>query len=739
MNQPRANATALPQRSSSLRMSLQTLQAIGWLLLVVLTPLWVNLWGRQPFELSKVMLMRTLVWFLAALTVAEFLVAPDDWRRKIKRIQVSCRGNPLLAPALLLALVVGVSTLTAVDWRLSLWGSYARSQGAITLWTYLLLFWLAAAQFSRLAWARTITMAMAGTAAPIVLLGLIQFLGWDPVGLVSDARSPAYATLGRANFVGAYLALLVPLTLALLLTARTSRRRTVGWLLLVGDVVGIGFSLARGAWIATALSLWVFAWLWWTVPRSARRSPVPRGLVQRCVAWLGTSLLMLGGPLVVLWAGGRVWGAVSARFFIWQGALALIAQRPLLGYGADALGLVFPAVYSPQLVYLQGRDVYVDRAHNLLLDWAVMAGVPGLLAWLLCLGAFVLVIWGALFSPQPSHTGPATEPALSQRHALLIGILAAVLGNVTNNLVSFDVTPTATAMWLLMGMGVALARGPFDAPALDAGTLSMPRRRMALGWRVALVGLLAVGLGGLVWQVNVRPLLADAAAHRATQFARTGDWAGATNAAAQAVAYWPLEPAHHFRLGQLYIQRAMPREAEASLQNALRLRPRDPFLRLESAQFYTWLATLAASDAGRTSDAQAAAHAAYAHACALAPNHAVMYAAWGRAALAFGDPEQAARHLRTAVALDASNGDAYIDLGTAELALGRVEVALADYHEAVRLSPESSRAYLGLARGYWHASQPQAALAAVDTALRLAPENAEAQRLRATIVQVLAR
>ena len=50
--------------------------------------------------------------------------------------------------------------------------------------------------------------------------------------------------------------------------------------------------------------------------------------------------------------------------------LPLLAQRPLLGYGPDTLELVFPAVYPPELVYYQGRGILVDRAHNLLLDWA---------------------------------------------------------------------------------------------------------------------------------------------------------------------------------------------------------------------------------------------------------------------------------------------------------------------------------------------------------------------------------
>ena len=53
---------------------LKTTQDAAWLLLVILTPLWLNLWGQQPFELPKVLLVRTLVWLLAGLAVAMALL-----------------------------------------------------------------------------------------------------------------------------------------------------------------------------------------------------------------------------------------------------------------------------------------------------------------------------------------------------------------------------------------------------------------------------------------------------------------------------------------------------------------------------------------------------------------------------------------------------------------------------------------------------------------------------------------
>ena len=681
---------------------MKSVQDIGWLLLVILTPLLINLWGQQPFELPKLIVVRTLVWLLAGLALAEHLLTGRSLRRTVQ-------ANPMLWPVGVLALVLVVTTATAVNWRLSLWGSSERSQGVVTLLTYLLLCLLAVDQFRRSfsrAW--QIITAMVVASIPLILLGLLQALGWNPPGLISNARSPVFATLGRANFLGAYLAMLGPLTLALLLTTRQRRWRVVLSVLFGSQLVVIGLTLARSAWLATAVSLALFALLWWG-PQLTRR--------WRRLAWSSLGLLILSGPLAVWWQGQGQAGSTAARLAIWQGTATLIGQRPLLGYGADSLGIVFPRVYPPELVYYQGRDFFVDRAHNLFLDWAITAGVPGLLAFCLVLLVFVTVVGRALRQPQPAP-----------QQALLIAALAAVLGNAVNNLVSFDVTPTATAAWLLMGMGVALAVPPAvrDRPVGERGTF----------WPRVQIGLIFIGIGVAVWQLNGRPLMADVAARSAQQYAQSGNLPDAIADGEQAVALWPNEPAHHLLLGSAYWQEAVAApttaqihlaRAEAALLAAQQIRPEDPTIWLHTAQFYTSVARQFGGETRPLADA------AYGQALRLAPNQAAIYTDWGRVYLEEGDAEAAAPLLRQAVRLDASSGEAYLYLGEAELALDRLEIALADYQEAVRLLPDSSEAYARLADGYWRLDRPQEALWAVAEALQRDPHNARAVMLRQLI------
>lgn len=690
------------QTAGSALTFLRLAQNTGWLVLAALPALWVNLWGQQPFELSKAIFVRTAVWFLAGLVLVEHCLTRRSLRRELLT-------SPLAGPLGVLALVISVTTITAVDWRLSLWGSYERAQGTVTLLTYLLLTLLAAGRSRSTRGARGLVVAMAVTAAPLILLGLIQGTGWNPLGLASDARSPLYATLGRANFLAAYLVMLVPLTLALRLTADGGRLRVLWSILLAGELLVVALTLARSAWLAAAVSVAIFALLVWGAQLAPR---------WRLLGWSGVGFLCASGPLYVYLFADQVLGSTAARLEIWKATIKLIARRPFLGYGADSLGLVFPGVYPPELVYYHGREFYVDRAHNILLDWAMIAGIPGLVAFLLVFVTFVVVATRAL-----------RAVSSEQQRVLLAAIVAAVVANLANNLVSFDVTPTATAAWLLMGTGVAMAR-PARRPPLIAVPVPLQRR--------ALAALVIACVVCAVWQVNVRPLLADVAARAAHRHAADEQLDKAVASAEAAGRRWPAEPAYYVLRAQDYWQQAgidaagpayWLGKAESTLRAARDLRPADVRLWVLTAAFYRSAAVQFGSDTGDL------ANNAYRQALSLAPNDATIYTAWGRAYLDDGDANAAARLLREAVRLDATQGEAYLYLATAEQALGRLEIAVADYQEALRLVPGSSEAYTGLAASYWQLNRQAEALAAAEAALERDPDNGPAATIRGEILR----
>ncbi|MGC9396542.1 MAG: O-antigen ligase family protein [Anaerolineae bacterium] len=672
---------------------------MGWLLVALLVPLGLNLWAQQPFELPKAAVLRTLAWLLAGVWLADCLI-----RRRSPWRELKC--NPLLFPALALAGVQVLATVFAADRGLSLWGSYERAQGTLTLLSYVLLFLVVSSRLRILDQAQRLLTAMVMTGVPLVALGLTQALGWDPVGLVSDARSPLYTTLGRSNFTGAYLALLLPLTAALTVTAAQRWQRLAGSGLLLAELAIIGLTMARGAWLAAIMALGTLAllWFWPRLPRSWRRVAFIIGLTG-----------LVGGLSVTLWLG-RQDGSEAARLTIWQATLELIARRPLLGHGPDALGLVFPRVYPPQLVYYQGRGLAVDRAHNLFLDWTVTTGLLGLLAGLTLVAAFFRAGWRAAQA--------AVDP---QRRLLLIACLAAVAGNLAGNLVSFDVTATATATWLLLALLSSLVEGgrwisgEVEVPPASEQHPA-PGRAHWLRWLPA--GLVLAGVGWTVVQFNVRPLAADVAAQTAARRSESGNWPGAIEALEQAVRLWPVEPVHHRALSWAYLQRALNQgplswleQAEAELLAARELRPGDYRVWAALGELYgLW--------GNRWEPAKLPlAHDAYRRATTLAPNYAILYTAWGIVDLEGNRFAAAADRVHQAVNMDATDGYAYTHLGDAELALGQVEAARAAYQQAVRWEPELLPAYVGLATSSWRLGQRGAAEAALRRAAQIDPNH----------------
>ena len=733
--------------SEGLARWLDSLIEAGWLLAALLTPLVVNLWAAQPFEPIKVALVRTLAWAMAALWLAHALLT----RRGLR----GSERHPLVWPTLAVIAVQILSTLVAVDRGLSFRGSYDRAQGWLTLTSYAVLFLVTADRLRTFEQARRLTLALVLPAVPLVALALAQALGWQPMGLVTDARSPVFATLGRANFLGAVLAMLMPLTLGLGLSwgARAvsgepadaelpdpvNSRMMAGMALCAAEGAILALTRARAAWLAAGVALLVFGLFWLREWLDVRR--------WKWIA-VGAALGLAGVLALALAFVESTSGA--ARVTIWRAVLRLIAERPLLGWGPDALGLVFSRVYPPALVYTQGRGVLVDRAHSLLLDWAATTGIAGMLAQGVLLGTFFVVgIRGLRYLTDPRH------------RALLAGCLAAVAGNAVGTLVSFDVTATATATALCMAVVVSLTRR--NAVVHDCGgddaeleryrfratrsrfRATRPRFRATRSERggtrwgvgvvpvVALDAALCAALGAAIWQANVRPVLADVAALTSDRRAAVGDWAGAAGAAERAVALAPWEPAHLRRASWAWLQWVVQAggepdaglvRAEAALLAAREVRPADVATWMALGELYgVW---------GNRWDPErlAQAHAAYARATELAPHVAMVATAWGMVDWEGGRFAEAAAQFRRAVELDATDGYAFMRLGEAALAQGHVAEASAAFEQAAHWEPEMVPAHVVLARSLWLLGRRAEAGEALARALALDPGNEATLALR---------
>ncbi len=681
---------------SALRASRDPIFEAGWLLAAGLIPLAINPWGANPFVPLRVAVLRTITFGLVLAWALRVLVVP-----KVSR--TTATPNPLLVPTLCLIAVEVAATVLAVNPAFSLWGSLERGQGLLTLICYPLLGLIVASELSTLQQARRLLFVIQLASVPVLLIAIAQLAGWD-AGLVTDARSPIFATLGRSNFVAAYLAMLLPLTLVQ--AGATNGRRRLAWVVLLGsEAVVLVLARVRGGWLAALVGIAVVVGLsfrrelaaWWHRPA------------------LRLAIVASGGVAVAAAiAIARAGGSGAARLAIWQGCLRLVFERPFLGYGPDALLLVFPRVYPPELVYHQGREFLVDRAHSFVLDWTVTVGVLGLVAW-------IAVLWTAV--SHGTHRLGSGQPD-NGREPILVASVAAVSANLAGNVIGFDVTTTSTLTWLLLGTMIALSVRRDPAPAATSSCALST-------WRQPVVAILGIGLGLSILLFNLRPVVADVWMRRAHRLAES-DPAAAALAAERAVQWWPREAQYLLGLAAISERSARHeadtaevdlRATEQALRRAVALQPQRFDLWLELGRLYARWPDPTAPEIVES------AHAAFRAAVQRAPNHAVVYGSWGGLLLEQGNLPGALQMFREAVDLDATDFVAWTRLGEVQLALGRVPEARFSFERALAVAPQFVPSLLGLAEALAQLGDVDGAIAAAERALQIEPDNPAAQDL----------
>lgn len=180
------------------------------------------------------------------------------------------------------------------------------------------------------------------------------------------------ALTGNPNDLALMLNLLIPLSVALVLTAE---RPVIRWLLLAvlaADVTAVILTFSRGGFLTLATILVAYAW-------KLRRRP------ERTRAWVA---LLLGLACVPLLPAGYVdrlatitrieadaTGSAHMRWSDANVAVNLVLANPILGSGIGTNAL---ALY-------QERGARWAPVHNVYLQYAVELGVPGLVLFALLL------------------------------------------------------------------------------------------------------------------------------------------------------------------------------------------------------------------------------------------------------------------------------------------------------------------------------------------------------------------
>jgi tetratricopeptide (TPR) repeat protein/O-antigen ligase len=412
--------------SSRLSLLCEKIIEVGWLVALIITPLFFNLDSRRGFEADKLELLRSLATMMAGAWIIlqiEARRAPRDWFPHSWR-------NAFVLPTIVFASVYLLSTLLSIAPRISFLGSYTRLQGAYSTLAYIVVFMVIAQTLrTRAQLDRLISMAIL-TSVPISLYALMQGAGMDPLFGAAFGGNRASATSGNPIYLGAYLGMVFFLTLAQIFRMWNKR-----WSSRILFVLYNGIALlqvaamfatgSRGPFLGWLAGVATFALLYALI---TQRKNLARGLVG-VIGIVGIIILGFAAfpnsPIANLRGTSSIsrlldlssnpGDSADVRVLTWEGTAnlmsphtpiqfadgtpdALNAVRPLIGYGPETMYLVY-ARYIPLSLLAQtgyGGDTLVGRSHNETWDVIVNGGLLGLFANQILYCGFLLVGFRAL-------------------------------------------------------------------------------------------------------------------------------------------------------------------------------------------------------------------------------------------------------------------------------------------------------------------------------------------------------
>jgi len=407
--------------------------------------------GLQPFDLPKSLLSRAFEWSLIGVIGASLL-------RHGFAIVPRTRLHALVA---LYALTVVVSAAFAQDHYIALYGDWLRYLGLTFTGDMLVLYAAVAIGFrTRTDWLMLGAAVAAGCVVAVVY-AWIQFAGGDPVRWLTDPRRRPFGTLGNADHFAHLLGAVAAAALALAVVAReTAIRRAAAALAAIllatalvvatrAVFVGIGAGALTVAAIFVAL-------------RGLERATIVRLGVATAGAAALVAITLVATPL-----GARSLATLSGvevrdRLLIWDSALRVVRDHPLVGVGPDGFGVVYLAYRQPgtEGIFSFERD---NSAHDWALQTAATTGIPSALALL------ALVIAGSVLLAR-QVSGSLRETRLTPEVAapLLAGSIAYwAQGLLTVGAIAIDWVP-----YVALGGAAALAGRRSGAERARGGELA---------------------------------------------------------------------------------------------------------------------------------------------------------------------------------------------------------------------------------------------------------------------------
>jgi len=483
---------------------INSLVKYSFYLLFFITPL--TMWPDtyELFEFNK-------MWVVFGIAVFIFFL----WTAKsILRGKIEIRRTPLDIPIALFLISQIISTIISIDPHVSLWGYYSRFNGGLlSIFAYIFLYYAFASNLTKNANERVrefrenirdfcekgdsetsisykILLISLASGLVVTLWGLPSHFGYDLTCLVfrgelntacwTEAFQPTvriFSTLGQPNWLGTYLAALIPISLGFgFYKLNESRNKLFPIIyLLVSSIyflallwtrsqssfvgLGIGLLVFFGILIVKnarelkqkfaknnlakyfALSILIFAFITFFIGTPIESlnkfttlsgfsriiSKPPFDFAQGKPA--KSQELKAKGEGLASTTNIQLGGTESSkiRLIVWQGAIELFKRNPLFGTGVETYAYAYYNV-KPMMHNLTSEwDYLYNKAHNEYLNYLATTGTFGLLSYLSIIFLFLFHSFRQILKSKNAY------------NPILTGILGGFTALIISNFFGFSV------------------------------------------------------------------------------------------------------------------------------------------------------------------------------------------------------------------------------------------------------------------------------------------------------------
>jgi O-antigen ligase/tetratricopeptide (TPR) repeat protein len=315
------------------------------------------------------------------------------------------RSSATTLSLLIFAFIVGLADLLGVNPYNSFWSNYERMEGYITI-LHLVLYFLLIKSVLKTSkdWIGFFNICLVVS----VLVSLFTIVEPQSViqaeNYIEEYGTRRASTIGSPPFLASYLLLSVFLGLILFIITNKNHLKWRYMIAIFINSIVIYVTASRGAILAIIIGA-VMLGISLSLKRSGdynkkSRNKVVLSLIIFMV--LSSSLIFLAyhksglikglikndktlHRFATMFSGDY---SIESRLYAWKMAWNGFRDKPILGWGQEN----YYGVYTVNSIAQEGKLVWMDRAHNIILDWLINAGILGLCAYLSIYGTAFYIL-----------------------------------------------------------------------------------------------------------------------------------------------------------------------------------------------------------------------------------------------------------------------------------------------------------------------------------------------------------